>query len=35
MLFLAETKTVKIEDDGKGPILFNLQRHGSIQTAID
>ena len=35
MLFLAETEKDEIEDDGKGPIFFTLQRHGPIPIAID
>ena len=35
MLFLAEPEIVEIEDDGKGPIFLNLQRHDPKHISID
>jgi len=35
MLYLAETEKDEIEDDGKGPIFFTLQRRSPIPIAID
>ena len=34
-MHLAETEMDEIEDNGKGPISFTLQRHGSKPIAID
>ena len=35
MLYLAEPEIVKIEDDGKGLIFLNFQRHNPIPIAMD